>query len=99
MAFEIVYQPEFDAMLNGIVEYLQQKWNEQVVDNFLNRLSEVLINLEQEPHRYRITETGDVREVVLTKHNVLLFRIKGDKVEVLTIFETRQNPDKKFKNL
>jgi hypothetical protein len=38
-----------------------------------------------------------IYEALITKHNLLLFRIEGNRIELLTFFDTRQNPNKKFK--
>ena len=36
-----------------------------------------------------------VNEVLITKHNLLLYRVKNNEIELLTIFDTRQHPHKK----
>ena len=36
----------------------------------------------------------DIRKCVLTKHISLYYKINNKDIEVLTLFDTRQNPDK-----
>jgi hypothetical protein len=38
------------------------------------------------------TKEKKIRSIVLTKHNKLYYRINNDLIEVLNIFDTRQNP-------
>jgi hypothetical protein len=35
-----------------------------------------------------------IRSILLTKHNRLFYRIKDETIELLNIFDTRQNPEK-----
>ena len=35
-----------------------------------------------------------IRSIVVTKHNKLYYRITSVKIEILNIFDTRQNPEK-----
>src|SRR4051812_15739312 len=96
MAFQIIWQPPAQKRFHKIVEYLQHKWGDVAVRNFVARVDEVTELLKDNPLMYRASGKAYIRELVLTKHNVLLYRIKANQVEILTIFDTRQHPKKKY---
>ena len=42
----------------------------------------------------RVRKNKGVRKISITKYNKIYYRIKGNIITVLAIFETRQNPEK-----
>ncbi|HKB45731.1 MAG TPA: hypothetical protein VKC90_15140 [Chitinophagaceae bacterium] len=37
----------------------------------------------------------DVRAILITRHNLLYYKVKGKKVMILNMYDTRMNPKKK----
>lgn len=97
MAFEIIWLPKAEERFDEIITYLIQEWSEKVVEQFVERTNEVLLLISQNPELYRKSSKKDIREAVLTKHNLLLYRIKEDKIEVVTFFDTHRSPKRKFR--
>jgi len=51
--------------------------------------------LSEDPSIYPFIDKGkNIQKCVVTKHNVLYFRKIKDIIEIITIFDTRQNPEK-----
>jgi hypothetical protein len=44
---------------------------------------------------FRRSTKMNIHQVLITKHNLLFYRILENKIELLTFFDTRQNPVKK----
>jgi len=81
--------------LEKITDYLFKNWNANVVADFISRYEECLDLLTKNPEQYPIARKNtNVRRCVLTKHNVAYFREFPHKITILTIFDTRQNPEK-----
>ena len=95
MVKPVFITPSAKNDLDNILSYLAENWNISVLENFL-ALYEVKINLiAQYPTRYPILhEESKLRKAVLTKHNIILYREKTNKIEIISIFDTRQDPDK-----
>ncbi len=89
----IVLTPTAEKDLESIVDYLFTEWGQVVCDNFLNRFEEVCEIIALTPDMYPLTSKNrKVRKCVLNKQNVVYFRVHENNVEVITIFDTRQNP-------
>lgn len=98
MAYTIIWLPKAEERLKEIVDYLEQNWSEKEIQKFLKRTVRVLHFISENPFMYRRSAKKHIHEALITKHNMLIYRIKNDtEVELLTIFDTRQNPRKKFK--
>lgn len=97
MAYEIVWLPKAEMTFEGIISWLQTNWTDREISNFVARTNVVLDMIRINPKLYRGAGKRKIREVVINKQIILLYRIKSNKVELLTFFDTRQNPNKKFK--
>lgn len=97
MAYEIVWSPKAERKFENIISWLQKNWTDREISNFVVRVNEVLDTISINPVLYRKAGKGKRREAVINKQVILLYSRKKDKVELLTFFDTRQNPNKKFK--
>ena len=95
----IIWSPLAEKDFENILIYLKDNWNDDVLDNFIditdNMISQIISNPKQFP---LIQKKIKIRKCVLTKHNTLFYRIKRDAIEILRIYDTRQDPaNLKFK--
>lgn len=95
MAKPVFITPAAQDDLDNVLFYLSENWSIAVLENFL-ALYEAKINLIAEsPTRYPfINEKNLLRKAVLTKHNIILYREKPDHIEIISVFDTRQDPDR-----
>jgi plasmid stabilization system protein ParE len=95
MAYEIVYSRAAENQLNAIVAYLEIEWSEKVADSFLVVFNDKLELLRLNPKLgRRLDRDPSIRKVTLTKHNLLYYTFDLSRIFLLTIFDTRQDPDK-----
>ena len=81
-----------------VVNYLASEWGDKVLDSFVARFQKVISILEEDAGRYPfVNESKNARKCVVTKHNVIYFIETDDLVKIITVFDTRQDPDKLFK--
>ncbi|MFI5196220.1 MAG: type II toxin-antitoxin system RelE/ParE family toxin [Chitinophagales bacterium] len=97
MAYKIIWLPKAEKRYDEIIEWLEKNWTDKEIANFVSRTDEVLELISIDPEIYRMSEKRNIRQAIITKHNLLLYRKKGNKIELLTFFDTRQKPSKKFK--
>jgi plasmid stabilization system protein ParE len=95
MAYEIVYSGAAEKQLNALIAYLEIEWSERVADSFLTVFNDKLDLLRLNPKLGRpLDRDSSIRKVTLTKHNLLYYTFDSTRVFLLTIFDTRQDPDK-----
>lgn len=97
MEYQIIWLPKAEERFQEIIEYLDYKWNDKVIADFIERTETVLLQIKRRPTMFRHSAKMNIYEVLITKHNLLLYQIKGSRIELLTFFDSRQNPKKKFK--
>lgn len=97
MAKEIKWSPEAEATFERVVQYLQRRWTDKEVANFVSATEKVLAFISNNPLLFRKSSKKSIHEALITVHNLLLYRVKSKHIELITFFDTRQYPTKKYK--
>lgn len=96
MAYEIILKKRFTNKLVKVLAYLEQEWSQKVASNFLKKIDNRLLQLSGQPFTGVSSEKiNGVRAVLITRHNRLYYKVKGKKVIVLNMYDTRMNPKRK----
>lgn len=81
--------------IERITDYLLSEWDLKVVNDFIIRYHECFDLIAKNPELYPFAGKGkQVRRCVLTKHSIIYFKEFSNKISILTVFDTRQNPKK-----
>jgi len=89
----IIWSPLSESDFNSILEYLQNNWGEKVLHGFIELIDETLAQISNHPKQFPlIQKKKKVRKCILTKHNTLYYRERKDCVDILRIFDNRQDP-------
>ncbi len=92
---EIVWSPLADRDIENILEYLNKNWNQKVIIRFLNKINIATKQILKNPHQYPIINKKlQVRKCVVTKQNTLFYRNTEKTIEILRLYDTRQDPEK-----
>lgn len=95
MVKKIIWTSEAEKSLDSVIEYLQKHWSPKETRNFLEKLNTLIHHIEHYPLAFRTTGKDDSREALITKQNLLLYRVSGETLYLLYIWDTRKNPIKK----
>ncbi len=91
----VIWSSLADDDLSKVLEYLDEKWGMKVVNDFLDIVDHVLSQIILNPKQFSvINKKSKIRKCVVTKHNSLYYRIRKDSIEILRIYDTRQDPHK-----
>ena len=78
-----------------ILEYLDLNWNAKVTNNFIDMFQECLKRISYDANLFSYFRKDlNIRKCIVTKHNTLYFRESINEIQVLRIYDVRQNPDK-----
>jgi plasmid stabilization system protein ParE len=92
---EIIWSKEADSDLDKLKDYLLTNWGQVVLTDFIEKLIESIELVSANPNTFaRIPEHWNIRKVLITKHNTLFYWYDNNRIEIVRIFDTRQNPNK-----
>ncbi|MFZ4799394.1 MAG: type II toxin-antitoxin system RelE/ParE family toxin [Bacteroidia bacterium] len=91
----IIWSPLAESDLEGIIEYLLENWSNEIILDYVNIVDSLIAQIENQPKMYPIINKKlKVRKCVLTKQNSLYYRENKERIEILRIYDNRQNPKK-----
>jgi plasmid stabilization system protein ParE len=97
MAKKIIWTPEAEKTFSQVIDYLEANWTKKEIKNFVIQTNTIAQLLSEFPHLGRYSFEKDSREVLITKHNILIYKEYGDRIDLIVFFDTRQDPIKKPK--
>lgn len=80
--YRLIWSPIAKLSCLNILEYLQENWYQEVVDNFIDRTEEVLGLINQNPFLYIYSAEVEAYKCLITKQVSLLYRIADDRAEL-----------------
>ena len=78
-------------------EYLLQNWGLKVKNDFVEKLTKKINQIFSNPESCPLSkEFAGLYKAVVSKQTTFYYRIHFDlrEIEIITVFDTRQNPDK-----
>jgi plasmid stabilization system protein ParE len=95
MPKKIIWSPDSERDLEHILEYLSRKWETSVAVRFLDIIEDLTEQISINPRQFPVIHLKlNIRKCVITKHNTLYYRNKRNHVELLRIYDNRQDPSK-----
>lgn len=95
MTREVIWSPASQKDLDTIREYLNIRWNSRIIARFLNKVDDHIELLIEDPKIFPIINTElQIRKCVITKHNTLYYRQSNQNIEIIRLFDSRQDPRK-----
>jgi len=98
-----VYLSELaESKLLKLSEYLLSEWNLKVRNEFIEKLKSKVEQISKQPKSCpESMEFKGLFKCVVTKQTTFYYRINSElnSIEIITLFDTRQNPKKLKKNL
>ena len=92
---EVVWSNAAKLDLTNLLEYLNENWSIDVIRKFELTLNKSVKRIKDNPNSNIVSsKRKNLRRIVLTKHNSLFYRITNNRIEIIRLFDTRQNPKK-----
>ena len=92
---QVFVTPRAEQNFDSIVESIKEKWGERTAKQFIQKTDDTFKLLKNYPSMGQV-EKGDIRGLQLSPQTRILYRIRGEKIVILSFFDVRQNPKKKF---
>jgi plasmid stabilization system protein ParE len=91
-----------ESKLLKLSQYLLEEWNLKTRDKFISKLNDKIKQISNQPDSFpKSSEFNNLYKCVVTKQTTFFYRIIADRkeIEIITIFDTRQNPEKLKKDI
>jgi plasmid stabilization system protein ParE len=94
------WSPRASSDYRNILSYILSKWSEKEALEYIQRIEQIISLIRKMPEMYKASRKGkNIRQCVVNSQTSLYYRIHKDTIEIITIFDNRQNPEKLKKEL
>ena len=95
MVYKIIFKKRFQNKLQNLLDYIEKEFGLLVAQRFARQLEKKLIVLQQQPFIGQPSVyIQNIRSIHVGKHNRLYYRIEGNKIIIINMYDTRINPKK-----
>tara|TARA_R110001599_G_scaffold335402_7_gene552367 strand:+ start:21145 stop:21447 length:303 start_codon:yes stop_codon:yes gene_type:complete len=89
-----------EKKLDKLFEYLITEWSVKVKTDFVEKLDSSIEIIKNQPEMFPESKKGEgLRKCVITKQTILYYRYNSKRINIVTLFDTRQNPKKLDKEI
>lgn len=91
---QVYVTPRAERNFDSILDYLNEKWGEKTAKEFILKVDEIFKLLKNYPQMGQV-EKNDIRGFQLSRQTRILYRVRNNKIVILSFFDVRQDPMKK----
>ncbi len=91
-----------ESKLTQLLAYLLEEWNVKTRNKFIQKLTDKINQISSQPDSCtKSTEYEGLYKCVVTKQTTFCYQVlvESNEIEIITLFDTRQNPDKLNKDI
>jgi plasmid stabilization system protein ParE len=95
MTYKVFWTPEAEDTFNQNILYLQYKWNEAVIENFIAKTEEAIDTIRANPLLFPlINKKKRVHKCLVVRQVSLYYRVVENRIYLITFWNNYQDPDK-----
>ena len=94
MVYKVKWSKKASFHFDQVIDYLRENWSEKSAEKFTEKLLKKIYSLREMPKIGKIYK-GQIRELVIVKQCSVFYELRGDIIVILTVFDNRQDPQKK----
>jgi plasmid stabilization system protein ParE len=92
---KVIISKTAEKKLEKLFEYLIENWSLKVKKDFVKKLDGKIDLLKTHPSGFpESIKVKGLRKCVITKQTTLYYKFDSKRINIITIFDTRQNPEK-----
>lgn len=92
---KVFLSPLAEKKIQLLLEYLEKEWSLNSREDFLSQLVKKFDLISQQPKNcIESKDFPNLYKCIVTKQTSFFYRIKSDEIEVITLVDNRQDPEK-----
>lgn len=100
MSRKVVISKTAEKKLKKLFEYLITDWSVKVKNDFIEKLDSSIEIIKNQPEIFPESKKGKgLRKCVITKQTTIYYRYNSNRINIVTLFDNRQDPNKLGKKI
>lgn len=89
-----------EKSFENILSYIETKWSTKRKIDFLKKFDKSILAILLHPESFPCSEKNKmIRKCVLTRQTAFYYVFSSEKITIINVFDTRQNPNKLKKDI
>lgn len=90
----LVFSSRSKTEIKAIVDYLIEKWSVRISEKFIDKLKANLDLIQESPELFPKSGRSNYHKCIVIKQVTIFYRFNHQKIYIVSVFDTRQNPKK-----
>jgi plasmid stabilization system protein ParE len=95
MAKEVNWSDEAIITFNAILDYIETEWTGKETEAFIGKTDKVIKQISGYPYMFKKYNKHNIHQALIAKQTLLLYKIYTTHIDLITFWDTRQNPMEK----
>ena len=96
MEEKVIVTKRFRNNTLRVYQYLLKEFSDKTAHSFLDRLEKRIEFIAKNPTTGKLSaKRKNIRSILFIPHNQIFYRYQNNSIEILCLFDMRQNPKKK----
>ena len=91
---EVVWTSEAKRTFILISDYIEQKWSNKEVREFVEKTEFTLSLIQKTPKMFKKSKVKNIFVGYITSQTSIFYKVKRSRIEILVFWDNRQNPSK-----
>ncbi|MBC7399094.1 MAG: type II toxin-antitoxin system RelE/ParE family toxin [Mucilaginibacter sp.] len=79
-----------------LVDYLLNEWGAEITQRVTDEIDQTVIRIQNNPEHFQIVKKSkNIRRCVASPQTSIYFKVSNNAIEIITLFDNRQNPKKR----
>ena len=92
---QVIWTPEAVTTFNQNIAYLQQEWNDKVIERFIDKTDKLITLISEQPLLFPSAhKKKSIRKCLVVKQVSLYYRVQKDTIYLITFWNNYQHPRK-----
>ena len=89
----VIWTEEAEVSFNQNISYLEEEWNESVIENFLDKTDEVIMTISKHPLAYPLVDSKEgIHKCLVVRQVSLYYVVLEDRIDLITFWNNYQDP-------
>jgi hypothetical protein len=97
MSYKALWTNKAIKTAEDVVKYLREEWTEKEVDDFLNKVDDIIATIETNPKLFRASsKRPNIHLAIIKRKTLLVYQVRPHKKQIalLLFWNAKQNPKK-----
>ena len=85
MAYKVRWTKEANETFDKIIEYLENRWTDREIVNFVNKTNQVLKQISEQPEMFKPSFKMKIRMGIITKQTSIFYQIDNQNKTIVLL--------------